>query len=135
MRTIFQDADLISVYTRAQAIEDGVLIDVTATAREAGFVLPVAISRAAWADCVEWTKETAKRKKTLQDEDGRLWDVVWMARLAANAAAQSSRANFGLHRVPVEGKGICPRHTILTLHIGPGDEGRPVCTITLPNED
>ena len=29
--------DVISTYTRAQAIEDGVLIDVSSMAREAGF--------------------------------------------------------------------------------------------------
>ena len=29
--------DIISTYTRAQAIEDGVLIDISPTAKEAGF--------------------------------------------------------------------------------------------------
>ncbi|MFX8797558.1 DUF6573 family protein, partial [Acinetobacter baumannii] len=39
---------LISSYSRAQAIADGALIDVTETAFEAGFQWPVAISRRAW---------------------------------------------------------------------------------------
>ena len=39
---------VISVYTRAQAIEDGILVDVSETAREAGFKIPVAITRAVW---------------------------------------------------------------------------------------
>ena len=34
---------VIYAYTRAQAIEDGVLADVTETAKEAGFKLPVAV--------------------------------------------------------------------------------------------
>ena len=34
---MFENADLIHRYTRADAIADGVLIDVSATAREAGF--------------------------------------------------------------------------------------------------
>ncbi len=38
-------APVISVYTRAQAIEDGVLVDVSETAREAGFRIPVAVNR------------------------------------------------------------------------------------------
>jgi hypothetical protein len=41
---MFEDADLIHRYTRADAIRDGVLIDVTQTAREAGFRWPVARS-------------------------------------------------------------------------------------------
>ena len=39
---------VISVYTRAQAIEDGILVDVSDTAREAGFKIPVAVTRAVW---------------------------------------------------------------------------------------
>jgi hypothetical protein len=47
-----EDADLIHRYTRADAIRDGVPIDVSATAREAGFKYPVALTTAAWATCV-----------------------------------------------------------------------------------
>ena len=38
----------ISAYTRAQAIEDGILVDVSETAREAGFKIPVAVTRTVW---------------------------------------------------------------------------------------
>ena len=62
MNELFQASDVIHTHTRAQLIEDGDLIDVSETAREAGFTVPVAITRAAWADCVEWTAETDKRK-------------------------------------------------------------------------
>ncbi|HCP6903027.1 DUF6573 family protein [Shigella flexneri] len=132
---LFTADDLIHSYSRAQAIEDGVLIDVSETAREAGFTVPVAITRAAWADCVEWTAETDKRKATCQDEAGRLWDVVYMARLAARVRGYEPRRLFELYRVPVEGRGIRPRRATLAMHIGPGDAGEPVITITLPNED
>ena len=39
---------VISVYTRAQAIGDGILVDVSETAREAGFKIPVAVTRTVW---------------------------------------------------------------------------------------
>ena len=39
---------VLSVYTRAQAIEDGILVDVSDTAREAGFNIPVAVTRTVW---------------------------------------------------------------------------------------
>lgn len=72
----------IHTYSRAQALEDGVLVDATATAREAGFRYPVALIRAAREDCVAWT-DANSRRRTFQDQPGRLWDVLWMARLAA----------------------------------------------------
>src|SRR5262249_26194302 len=46
--TMFENADLIHRYTRAEAIRDGVLIDVSAVARQAGIRYPVALTRAAW---------------------------------------------------------------------------------------
>jgi hypothetical protein len=41
---MFDDADLIHRYTRADALRDGVLIDVSAAAREAGIRFPVALT-------------------------------------------------------------------------------------------
>jgi hypothetical protein len=46
------DPDLISAYSRSEALADGLLVDVTETAREAGFLYPVALTRAAWELCV-----------------------------------------------------------------------------------
>lgn len=39
----------ISVYTRDEALADGVLVDATAWARECGFRVPVALTAALWA--------------------------------------------------------------------------------------
>lgn len=122
----------ISTYTRLQAIDDGVLIDVSERAREAGFVFPVAITRAAWADCVEWTEADSKRQ-TYQDESGRLWDILWVASLAARRGGQEIR--FQLYRVPRGGRGMRPRMVVLKALCGPGDDGEPVITIMLPSED
>jgi hypothetical protein len=74
---MFENADPIYRYTRAQAIEDGVLIDVSAVAREAGIAYPVALTSAAWGRCV-----TVPPGVEGQDEAGRLWDVLWLLRLA-----------------------------------------------------
>lgn len=48
--------EVISSYSRKQAIEDGVLIDVTEAANQLGFRVPVAMTSAAWGDCVEWSE-------------------------------------------------------------------------------
>ena len=49
MTNLFSPDDLIHSYTRQQAIEDGVLMDVSETAKEAGVRFPVALTRAVWA--------------------------------------------------------------------------------------
>lgn len=128
---------VIHSYSRAQAIADGMLVDVTKTAKEAGFRYPVALTRAAWCDCVEWPESAAKRKRgrTIQDEAGRLWDVLWMAYVSIKRSRKNgSRLVYGVRRVPVEGRGHVPRLRLLRLEIGPGDTPDPVITIFLADE-
>ena len=125
--------ELVHRYTRAQAIADGLLIDVSTMAKEAGFRIAVALTADVWADCVEWTDADSIRQ-VAQDEAGRLWDVLWMANIAARRA-QSDRVIFELFRVPRGGRGQRPRRTTLQMHIGPGDEAEPVITIMTLGED
>ena len=123
----------ISTYTRAEVISDGTLIDVSADARALGIHYPVALTRAVWADCVDWQAEDSRRQ-TYQDIAGRLHDVLWMFRCAARNAS-GERIRFSLYRVPRGGRATCPRLTMLAAVIGPGDLGEPVLTIMLPGED
>lgn len=124
---------IICGYSRAQAIADGVLIDVSTMAREAGFTVPVAMTSAAWADLVEWSDEDSIRQ-THQDESGRLWDVLWMSHLVARRA-QGGTVAVQLYRVPRGGKRRMPRKATLHTNIGPGDAAEPVITLMLPGED
>lgn len=125
----------ISSFSRAQAIEDGVLIDVSVVAAEAGFRVPVALTKAAWAECVAWSKADTDRKKAPQDEDGRLWDVVYMASVAARDNRAASRIDFIVYCVPVEGKGVKALPVALAVTIHAGDDPAPVATISLSDED
>ncbi len=127
--------DVVFTYTRSQALADGVLVDAGALAREAGFVLPVALTAAAWDDCVAWTEHSC-RKQIHQDESGRLWDVLVMAvhAIRTHAGAGASQ-RFWLHRVPRNGRSVQTTPVQLKLVIGPGDAGEPVITILLPQED
>ncbi|HET6407280.1 MAG TPA: DUF6573 family protein [Chthoniobacteraceae bacterium] len=129
---MFEATDVIYAYTRADAIEDGVLVDVTERAREAGFRIPVVVTERVWAECVDWPETEA----AIQDESGRLWDLVFMAAVAARSAARrgnGDRTTFELFVVP-RGR-HAPESTHLVLHIGPGDKGEPVATVMFPNED
>lgn len=128
---MFDAGDLVSRYTRVEALKDSLLFDVSPEAREAGFSIPVAVTARVWSTCVAWPEtETA-----IQDERGRTWDLVFMAAVAARTAArrQTDRVTFELRVVP-RGERV-PRLTSLVLHIGPGDQGEPVITIMAPGED
>lgn len=126
--------EVIYAYTRAQAIADGVLVDVSETAREAGFRFPVAMTSTVWEDCVAWSKEDSLRQ-TYQDEPGRLWDVLWMALQAAKNAGSGQEVPFSLCRVPRDDSSVEPIQVFLKMVIGPGDDAEPVITIMMPNED
>lgn len=124
---------IIHSYSRSDAIADDVLIDMTSVASEAGFKVPVALTAEVWEDCVAWGAKDSQRQ-VIQDEAGRLWDVLWKAFVAARRA-NGDRISFQLYRVPRSGRGCRPRLTTLQLHIGPGDELGPVITILLPGQD
>lgn len=84
-------------YTAEEAVEDGLLLHFSpATALEAGYTLPVLLTRAAYAAAVQWT-----RGENWQSEDARFWDVLTVIRAAARAALNdgSPRETYVL-RVP-----------------------------------
>jgi len=76
---LFRPEDVVSRYTRQNAIDDGVLVDVSETARDAGISFPVAMTRTLWHECVDLTQVA---KAVGCDEAGRSWDILWMLRTA-----------------------------------------------------
>ena len=128
-RTVFS-------YTRAQAIADGVLIDVTDTAVQAGFTLPVALTRGAWDDCVAWTDQDCERQ-VIQDEAGRLWDLLWVLRCRSlvKREAPTRELWFEVYRVPRDMKSRVPKPAGLKAVIHPGDGGEAVITILRAHEE
>ena len=127
--------DIISTYTRAEAIGDGVLIDVSSTARDEGFRWPVAMTAGVWADCVAWSDRDSQAQ-VYQDQSGRLYDVIFMAFQAISLSRETGdRLLFRLYRVPRDGHSTDAELTTLKLIVGPGDGGEPVITILLIDED
>ena len=82
--------EVLYSYTRAQAIADGVQVEVSKVAAEAGIRFPVFLTRTVYDAFV-----TVPPGVTAQDEAGRLWDIVWMLRFAI------LRARPGTDRMPV----------------------------------
>lgn len=119
--------DLVFRYTRAQAIADGVLVDVSAAAREAGIRFPTALTAAAWNEFIA----VPEGLEGVQDEAGRLWDILWMFRQAARREPGSQLEFHVLVQNGQEG----PKERTLKSVCGPGDHAEPVITIMLPRED
>jgi hypothetical protein len=120
--------DLISVYTRSDALADGLLVDVTETAREAGFLYPVALTRAAWELCVALSPPA---RRAGDDERGRLWDIIWMMRWAIGRSGGGPDLAFEVLCVTTS---VRPSRVALRAVVGPGDDAEPVLTVMLPEE-
>lgn len=120
--------DVVSCYTRAQAVADGVLVDVSPLADEAGFQFPVALTRSVWQKCVAVPREVSD-----QDETGRLWDIlVCLAFAVRRAGNDTNQVTF---RVGVRNRPHMIEEVKLKAVCGPGDAGEPVLTVMLPDED
>jgi hypothetical protein len=119
--------EMIYRYSRADAIRDSVLIDVTETAKEAGIKYPVAITHAVHANYVRVPDGV-----TAQDERGRLWDILTMLRFAITRAPEGDTL---LYTVFVRNDDTAPKPVKLKALCHPGDEGEPVITVLMPDED
>lgn len=108
---------VISSYSRAQAIEDGVLIDVSDTKAAGLYKHPVAITTALHAAI---SKGAGKDVGTY---DARLWDVLYL--MIGRAGADPDvffRVKVGARNLDLWG------------NCGPGDDASPVITVGFPSD-
>lgn len=117
--------DVICVYTRAQAIDDGFLVDLTEWASAdkgfiGGFKCPVAVTREVWADI--------ERCPAMQDVRGRAHDLLWMASLAARRGGSVTLFSV----IMQVGR---TKKQIYKMVAGPGDAGELVITIMKRDQD
>lgn len=131
---IFAPADMIHAYTRAEALADGVLVDVTEWASaekgfRGGFSCPVAMTSALWGAI----QAIPPRLRGIADVRGRAHDVLFLARIALRGATGrgDTRADFVVI-LPRTGS----RHRNVTLRavIAGGDDGSPVVTVGMPED-
>ncbi len=130
---IREEDHLIYAYTRAQALADGVLVDVSKMASEAGFRYPTAIT----ADLHARITPNEQEKVLGQSYEGRLWDVVFLASITARKAGLADMTGFNVSLFEVDAAPPHKNHRYvlsLWMVVGPGDQGEPVITIGFPED-
>jgi hypothetical protein len=125
--------EVIYAYTREQALADGVLIDVSKMAKEAGITFPAAVTSAVWH---EFIVPNTAMVEFGQDENGRCWDVLWMLWINIMRASKPSDVIYYQVSFFMEIDDMPKRKLIMLKAVcGPGDDGEPVITIMKPDED
>lgn len=125
----FAGAEMIYSYTRAEALADGVLIDVSETAREAGFKIPVAITAAVFAVL----NPDDKARAFGQDFAGRLWDLLFVGRAACLAKSDDDMAEWTI--LIQDGPGRRWNLDVWARITAEGPNGEPCITIMRKGED
>jgi hypothetical protein len=126
---IFAECNTIFEYTRAQAIADGLLIDLTSSfpVDTRMFRFPLACTSTVW-NLIESAASAEEVDSALY-----VWDVAYMALVAIKSATNSGSSELPFEvKMPLTENGTEYR---LKLVCGPGDDGSPVLTIMLPEED
>ena len=114
--------ETIYSYSRNQAIEDGVLVDLShVDSIRQHWKHPFACTSAVWSIIEEALDHAG------QDLAGICHDISTMAKLAVQDAREAQQISFTVI--------ITLRTHALKLHIGPGDTAAPVLTLMLPYED
>jgi hypothetical protein len=123
------DFEVFSVYTRAQALADGVLIDVSDLAKEAGFKWPVAVTDHLYHGYIVPTLDLVSAGQSIS---GRLWDVLSVLRAAISTGKDLSSLNITVSFLMAPN--AAPEPVEFLALAGPGDSGEPVITIMLPED-
>ena len=126
---MFDATDVIYRYTRADALRDGVLVDVSDFALEAGFAIPVAITRAAYDSYIV---PSDSLRSDGQSTEGRLWDTLRILWITAKHNGGSTVMFSVLFLMDSAAK---PERIELKAMCHPGDNSEPVITIMCPSED
>lgn len=134
--SFWDGAEVISSYSRQQAIEDGVLVDLRqdeldALARQAGFLWPIACTARVFAECIDLTPAA---KAAGNDLKGRLWDVLTMFKFAITKRRGQPLSVLTFDVLVVRDR-VRPTLTTLKAVAGPDDHGNPCMTIMFPDED
>ena len=119
---------VIHCYTRAEAITDGTLIDLSRNYPDQCSIYrhPVACTAAVW--CLI---EQGAGNNNGTSHSGIVWDILYMSQHGVVARPNDQTVLF---EVIVSVRGCSGRHRLKAM-CHPGDHQEPVITIMLPGED
>ena len=121
--------ELVFKYTREDALSDGVLVNVSETAKKLGFKYPVAITERLYT-----ALSNIPEVHSHETYEGRLRDVLWMCYLEARKTVKDQMLfKVILHTENVIRENEPPIALKSMCH--PGDNLEPVITIMFPDED
>ena len=121
--------DVIYAYTRKQAIDDGVLADISNLAKEAGFKCAVAITEGVY----EILSPTEELKIEGQDFNGRAWDMLTILIYEIRKSESTDTVYFA--PLIIRKPGGKPEPVKMWAKAGHGDNMEMVITIMLIGED
>jgi len=124
MNAIFTEDDIISRYTRADAIAEGVLVDISANfpITRRLYKFPVAFTASVWT-IIEST-----------GNENLIGEVIAVLVASQRNQIKELDESTMLFQVILENAAPTERLTLKIMCHG-GDEGEPVLTVMLPNED
>lgn len=122
--------EVIYSYSRAQAIEDGVLVDLMQDKMldvcRQHYKYPIACTAAVW-NIIE---RAVSNPRAHNDFAGVVHDMLWMSRMMKRRVDNSTV----IFRVKIVGAGA-KKLFDFKMVCGAGDDAEPVLTIMLPEED
>ena len=121
--------DTVYSYSRQDALNDGVLVNLNQfiPIKESPFKYPVACTNTVF-NIIE---QAVNNKKYCNDFKGVVWDIMYMA---SHGHMRKLNESTVLFKVIITGTGKKKYHEFKCL-CHPGDQGEPVLTIMLPEED
>ncbi len=132
MENIF--GEVVSQYSRKQAIEDGVLVDVTGMAGELGLIgstVPIAVTSRLWHDYIVPADALARMGQTIE---GRLFDLLLIYRWVSGKNICETIQFDVVFLMLVDHRAVSETVTVKAVS-EPGNEGEVVVTLMLEGED
>ena len=123
---MFEDMELISCYSRNDAMEDGILIPLTDLTNDAQILktyrYPICLTSFVYEHI-----RTDLDRNPHKDMQGILWDIIWMSQKSIFKKIDDSTALFKLL--------LNDREIILKIQCHPSDDMSPCLTIMGEKED
>ena len=130
----YENSPLNCIYSRSNAIRDGILIDVTEQAKVTGFKYPVAVTQTVWG---KWIYANSQLQEYGQSTEARLWDVLNVLIFKIRKLTKGTKISRIKFHVPflMNAEDNEYEEAKLIAVCGPGDHGEPVLTIMVEEDE